>query len=60
MIIPFCKGDECPIKFECVRFLKTGANNQPTYSGFNYPEYVVSPYNKESKSCLDFWKKDEI
>ena len=56
MLVSFCKGDGCPLKTDCERFTRTELANHPKYIGFDYPIFVISPYNKESNQCSEIWK----
>jgi len=56
MLVSFCKGEGCPLKDECVRFTRKEPADHPKYIGFTYPEFVVPPYNTETKQCIEFWR----
>ena len=46
--ITMCKGNECPLKFECYRFTAFADD-------LLQPYFVSIPYDKDKKECKMFW-----
>jgi len=42
--ITMCRGEDCPIQKECYRHEATPSEYRQSY-------FVISPYDKETKSC---------
>lgn len=53
--ISMCKGDECPWKENCVRYMATPEPLNQTY--FMHPPYIL---DGESMSCDYYWKLKNI
>lgn len=43
-----CNSEECPLRQSCYRYTAPKSNYQSVF--------VIPPYNKETKSCDEFWQ----
>jgi hypothetical protein len=46
--ITMCKGDDCPLKDKCYRFLASPSEYAQSY-------FVDAPYDKEKQECDHQW-----
>lgn len=54
--ITMCKGNDCPLKESCFRYLATPVILYNTH----YPDYqsyfTDPPFNKETNTCDNYWE----
>lgn len=50
--ITMCKGEMCPLKEDCYRYL---AKANPLWQAY----FTKSPYNKEKNECDSYWKHEK-
>jgi hypothetical protein len=49
-----CHGKDCPLRDKCLRFVTPPVPNHPRQ------DYVVSPYDKSTGECVDFWEVAKV